>query len=114
MGIGGTRREVEARLDYTRRVIAEYLRPGDQNVVHFHLLALPGEDGAAKPCLIIAIAQTNAVVGVKDRGGRFTYPVQRETGLHRAEREELARAKAAVKDTNYGFVHDLAQFTYER
>ena len=111
VGIGDTLADAERRLDFTRKVISSHIEY-DRDIVYFHQVALEDESGEEKICLVIAVAQANAIVPVKDKKGRYTYPVRRETGIERASRDDLWREKLHIKSDNYDFIHHINQFIY--
>lgn len=113
VGIGDNTIEVERRLNYTSRVIAEYLNCGD-DAIYFHQVPLEDEDGDRWICLIIAVAQTGSPVSVKDKEGRYTYPVRREAGFDRADAGELVFQKIHIKSDNFDFIRDLRDFVHDR
>jgi len=111
-GIGDNLSQVEARLKYTRTVIANYIKY-DRDIVYFKQVPLKDRSNKDKICLVIVIAQAEGVVAVKDKQGRFSFPVRRATGLDRIDGGELAIKKIHVKSDNYDFMEELEQFVYD-
>ena len=72
------------------------------------------DDGKDKSCLIIAIAQTKDVIGVKDKSGKIWYPVRLETGLDRSNYDEIKHLKINVLHDNYFFMLNLDRFLHDR
>ena len=103
--------QVERRLDFTRKVISNYIEY-DRDIVYFHQVELENASGIDQICLVIAVAQASGVVAVRDKKGRYTYPIRRETGLERVSREVICRDKLHKKSDSYDFIRDLNQFIY--
>ena len=108
-GIGDNLSQIEARLKYTRTVIANYIKY-DRDIVYFKQVPLKDRSNKDKICLVIVIAQAEGVVAVKDKQGRFSFPVRRATGLDRIDRGELCIKKIHVKSDNHDFMEELEQF----
>jgi len=113
LGIGEDTVEIERRLKYTRKVIANYIKY-DRDIVYFQQVSLKDKSGNERICLVIVIAQAEEVVSVKDKKGKFSYPVRRATGLDRIDRDEIAIKKLHIKNDNYDFIKELYQFTYDK
>lgn len=113
LGIGENLSEIESRLKYTRTVIANYIKY-DRDIVYFKQIALKDRSNTGKICLVVVIAQTEGVVEVKTKQGRFSYPIRRETGLERMGHHELAIEKIHIKNDNYDFIQELNQFIYDK
>jgi hypothetical protein len=79
--------------------------------VHCQQIQMKNDSDQEKNCLVIAIAQTKDVVGVKDETGKFSYPLRLGTGLDRVNPDTIRASKATVHDTNYSFLRDLLTFT---
>jgi hypothetical protein len=109
LGIGDDLSQIEARLKYTRTVIANYIKY-DRDIVYFKQVPLQDRSDEDKICLVIVIAQAEGVVSVRDKQGRFSFPVRRATGLDRIDRGELAIKKIHIKSDNYDFMEELEQF----
>ena len=112
-GVGQNPTEIERRLNYTSRVVAEYL-DCDSDAVYFHQVPVEDENGNRQICLVVVIAQTDSAIAVKDKQGRHTYPVRREAGLDRVDATALTFQKIHTKSSNFDFIRDLAQFVYDR
>jgi hypothetical protein len=112
-GIGENPTDIERRLNYTSRVVAEYL-DCDSNAVYFRQVPVEDENGDGQICLVVVIAQTDSATAAKDKQGRYTYPVRRETGFDRVDARALIFQKMHIKSTNFDFIRDLAQFVYDK
>jgi hypothetical protein len=112
-GIGNNITEIERRMNYTSRVIAEYINP-IKDVVYFHQVPLQDGKGDRQICLVIAVAQADSLVSVKDKEGRYTYPVRRETGFDRVDITKLEYQKIHIKDSNFDFINELREFVYDK
>ncbi len=111
--IGNNLAQIEARLKHTRTVIEDYVKY-DRDIVYFKQVSLRDESNNGEICLVIVIAQTEHVVEVEDKQGRFTYPIRRATGLDRISRGELAIKKLHIQSDNYDFIEELNQFVYDK
>ncbi len=67
--------------------------------------------GVTRSCLIIAIAQTDNVVGVKDENNRYSYPIRIETGKENGDFWKLDEQKTRITKDNYDFLKELKQFS---
>lgn len=112
-GVGQNPTEIENRLNYTSRVMAEYLNC-DSDAVYFHQVPMEDENGNKQICLVVVIAQTDSAIAVKDKQERHTYPVRREAGLDRVDATALTFQKIHIKKSNFDFIRDLAQFAYDK
>jgi hypothetical protein len=63
-----------------------------------------------KICLVIVISQACSAVGASDGEGRYSYPVRRETGIERVERNDTPASKLRLKSDNRDFLAELRQF----
>jgi len=68
------------------------------------------DKGVTRSCLIIAIAQTKRVVGVKDEKDRYSYPIRIETGKENGDLWKLEEQKFDVYKNNYDFLKELQEF----
>ncbi len=75
--------------------------------VHFQPLIMKDEKGNDKNCLIIAIAQTKDVLGVRHDNGTYRYKLRIETGSEPVNPEEIKEKKANVRKDNYDFLHNI-------
>jgi len=107
----GEGRLLESRLKVARDVIAEYI-VNDRDLASFRQVAV-GEKGKEKICLVVVVSQSRQAVGVSDGGGRYSYPVRRETGITRPPRDEVQISKLDVKSDNRDFMHKLQQFIHD-
>jgi hypothetical protein len=112
-GIGSDRLEIERRLKFARQVLAEHLDCAS-DAIYFHQVTMPDKNSDMRTCLIVAIAQASSPVSVKDKDGRYSYPIRRETGFDRVDKTTLAHEKLNVKADNFDFIHDLTVFAYDR
>lgn len=92
-------------------MIAEYIAY-DREIATFRQVAV-GEKGEEKVCLIVVVSQARGVVEVSDGGGRYSYPVRRETGISRPPRDEVQISKLGLKSDNRDFMHELQQFIHD-
>lgn len=112
-GIGDDLTELERKLKYTRDVSRNYLvYPRD--ILHFQLVKVKNSDGFLKNCLVIVIKQTCETVSVKDKDGRFTYPIRQETGLTRVTDDYIWRQKMHIKSDNFDFISLFNQMLHEK
>ena len=73
-------------------------------------IKIEDDKGVARSCLIIAIAQTERVVGVKDEKDRYSYPIRIETGKENEDLWKLEEQKFDVSKNNYDFLKGLQEF----
>ena len=73
-------------------------------------IKIEDDKGVARSCLIIAIAQTERVVGVKDEKDRYSYPIRIETGKENGDLWKLEEQKFDVSKNNYDFLKGLQEF----
>ena len=85
-----------------------------RDLVYFHLTPVEDATGNKKNCLVISIAQTSESVAVRDKQGRFTYPVRHETGLSRVDKLDIYGRKAHLKADSYDFIQDFNEMLYDR
>ena len=78
------------------------------------ILQVPITDdhGATRVCLVIAVAQTRDVVGVKNVDGRYSYPRRLGTGISRTSRDRIQSSKSLVAKDNFNFIAELYRITY--
>ena len=107
VGIGQDH-ELENRLKFARDVIAQHIKY-DREIVAFRQVAV-GEKGKEKNCLIVVVSQASEAVAVSDGLGRYSYPVQRETGISREDPGDVPVRKLYLKSDNRDFMHQLKQF----
>ena len=74
-------------------------------------IKIEDEHGVPKSCLIIAIAQTIEVVGVKDENNRYSYPIRIETGKENGDFSKIERQKMDIQKDNFGFLKELQEFS---
>jgi len=82
--------------------------------LHFQLVKVKNSNGLLKNCLVIAIEQTCETVSVKDKDGRFTYPIRQETGLARVTDDYIWRQKMHIKSDNFDFISLFNQMLHEK
>jgi predicted HTH transcriptional regulator len=105
--------DLENRIKSIREVIRRYIKP-DSDLVHLQQVLLKDDEDRDKTCLVIAVAQTRSGISVKDRAGRFSYPIRMGTGLSRIDHEDLVNLKRNVLNDNYHFIRDLDRLLYDR
>ena len=111
VGLSRDSRELENRLKVARDIVKSHI-DYDQDIVTFHQVVVPVEDGD-KTCLVVIVAQTSGVVGVRDAQHNYKYPVRQETGIERMSRIDVLGRKGFVRSDNYGFMRALRQFTLD-
>ena len=62
------------------------------------------DNDCEQQCLIIVVAQTKGVMGVKHEDGRFSYPIRLETGLDRYSYSEIEDRKREITANNFDFL----------
>ncbi len=62
------------------------------------------DNNCEQQCLIIVIAQTRGVIGVKNEDGRFSYPIRLETGLDRYSYSDIEDRKKKITTNNFDFL----------
>ena len=112
-GIGDNTTEVERKLKYTREVTIKYI-DYPRDLLHFQLIKVRNFKGEQKNCLVIAIKQSSEVVAVKDKEGRFTYPLRQETGFDRVALGILWAEKLHLKSDNFDFLARFDQMINDR
>ena len=65
-----------------------------------------------KMCLVVAVKQTRAPVGVMNIDGRYSYPQRLGTGIVRADRATLLSIKSQITTDNFNFVGELHRITF--
>lgn len=80
----------------------------DRSIFTIHEVTVPTAAGTPLHCLIIIVAQSAQVVGVKD-GDKFSYPLRLGTGLTRKSYEEIQSTKRRVSADNFVFVTNHLQ-----
>lgn len=112
-GIGDDLTEIERKIKYSRDVSRNYLvYPRD--ILHFHHMKVNDSNGVLKNCLVIAIKQTCETVAVKDKDGRFTYPIRQETGLSRVTEDYIWEQKIHLKSDNFDFIGLFNQMLHDK
>ncbi len=101
-------RNLENCLKVASDVLEEFLEY-DREIVTFRQVGIGKECDTI--CLIVVVSQACSSVGVSDGEGRFSYPVQRETGIGRVARGETPAIKSHRKSDNRDFLTVLKQFT---
>ncbi len=112
-GIGSNILEIERRLKFARQVLADRL-DWENDAIYFQQVTMQDKDGDMRICLVVAIAQASSPVSVKDKDGRYSYPIRRETGFDRVDATKLAHEKINVRASNFDFIRDLNAFVYEK
>jgi hypothetical protein len=100
-------------MKFASDVLSRHLEYGRQ-IFRLRQVVLPGKDGKAKICLIVAVADACEPVGVYDGQGHYTYPIRRETGLTRVSRQEVFDPKRHIKSDDYRFLRELYQFVHQK
>jgi len=103
--------DLENKLKTVKSVIKQHVNCGN-DFLHFQQTRMKDDGDNEKTCLIIAIAQTKGMVSVKDKSGKFSYPVRYETGLERINPENLEVVKRNVPKDNYNFISNLYDFLH--
>lgn len=73
-------------------------------------ITINNEEGKTQNCLIIIVAQTKNVMGVKDEQGKYSYPIRIETGKENKDPYELELNKADIFKNNYDFLLEIQSF----
>jgi hypothetical protein len=106
VGVGD--KNVETLLKVASDTLAnrlEYRRKGD--LTTFRSIRIRNAEGEDVVCLVVIISQSEDVVGVHVGGGRYSYPIRRETGLERVSESSIAAEKTCLLSDNRDFLHDL-------
>lgn len=112
-GIGDDLTDIERKLKYTRDVSRNYIAY-PREILHFQLVKVKNSDGLLKNCLVIAIKQTCETVSVRDKDGRFTYPIRQETGLTRVANDYIWQQKMHLKSDNFDFLALFNQMLHDK
>lgn len=107
--------DLENKLKFTEEVLKRHINYAT-DFVHFQQILMKDEAGNNKKSLIIAIAQTKDVVSVRDKSGRFSYPIRLGTGLGRSDHDKIKYSKTNVlhDHDNYNFIISLDRFLHDR
>ncbi len=106
VGIGAGR-DLENRLKVAKNVLSEMLKY-KRDLVSFRQVAMGDQRDII--CLVIVISQANSAVGVSDGEGKYSYPVRRETGIERVDRDDTPSQKSYRKTESREFLVNLKQF----
>lgn len=100
--------DLENKIKATKTALDRFI----QNAVpvHFQQIRLKDESGKDCDCLIIAIAQTENVVQVKNQQGWVSYPIRQGTGKGRGNPDTIRQSKALIEHDNYNFIKSLDAF----
>ena len=121
IGVGDRPREVlgvpnlENRMKSVARAIRKWVEYWRLDAM-VHLQPVPvQEKGTTVVCLVVAVAQTETIVGVKGATGEYYYPDREQAGIENGERQELETRKAHLKSgINYGFIESLDDFLHDK
>ncbi|UZE92408.1 MAG: ATP-binding protein [Methanosarcinales archaeon] len=105
--------DLENKSKFTKEVLKRHITYST-DFVHFRQILMKDEAENDKNCLIIAIAQTKDVISVKDKLGKFSYPIRLETGLDRSNYDEIKYSKLNVLHDNHNFILNLDRFLHDR
>ena len=105
--------DLENKSKFTKEVLKRHISYGT-DFVHFQQILVKDEAGNDRNSLIIAIAQTKDVIPVKDKLGKFSYPIRLETGLDRSDYDKIKYSKINVLHDNYNFIISLDRFLHDR
>lgn len=112
-GIGDDAVEIEGRILHLSSVIANRILY-DRDIVELQQVRIPDTSGSDKTCLVIIVAQTEATVAVRDKQGRFSYPIRQTSGLDRVELSEIQNRKRHIDSDNFDFITELDQYVHDR
>lgn len=110
IGIATDVKQLENRLKHVSKAVADHIEY-DPSIVYLKQVSINDGVGSDHVCLVVAVAQSMDVVGVRDIQGRYSFPIRRETGLDRVDRETIWRAKFGIHHDNYDFITELIQYT---
>lgn len=107
VGVPGN--ELEDRIKHIADVIEKWLEP---KLTAYHVIQVPIiRGGTAKVCVNVVIAQTKAVVGVKQDSGSITYPSRRMSGIERiVPYAQIGERKKNIDIDNYRYINRLREF----
>ncbi len=108
IGIGQDPAEIERRITYLQKVIAERVRYKNP-IIELRQVAVKSESGDVI-CLVVIIAQAHGAVSVNVGNDKFTYPKRQESGLVRVEPHDLWSEKLSIRADNCDFLAELEQF----
>jgi len=103
---------LEKKVFFTKKTLKRYINY-DTEFTHFQQILMK-DSGEDKSCLIIAVAQTRGVIGVKDKSGKISYPIRLETGLDRSDYDKIKKSKINVLRDNYNFILNLERFLHDK
>lgn len=109
----GEFKDMENRMKYIRDVTRKYI-DYDRNFIHMQVISIKYEENTEKYCLLVAVAQTEKEVRVRDNTGKFSCPVRAETGLRREDPDTVRMQKVSLFHDNYDFLtklQDMCQST---
>ena len=111
VGVSASRSDLENRLKFATDVIARIVERGASitKVRHVPIEA----NGESKVVVLVLVAQSRKAVGVDNGGGKYSYPVRRETGKTLVSRDEAGASKRFLKSDSYDFLKSLATFVQE-
>ena len=107
--------QMENRMKSISEVVERYIGYPRINAL-VHLQQVPMEEaGKASTCLVVAVAQSEDVVSVKNLAGAYYYPDRDQTGVANRDLPYLQTRKVHLKaGDNYGFVKTLNDFLHDR
>lgn len=106
-------KDLENKVKFTKECINKYMNC-DTDFVNCQQILINCEDGTRRSCLIIAVAQTKNVIHVKDKSGRFSYPIRLGTGLNNSTYGNLKTLKINVLNDNYLYISNLYRFLHDK
>lgn len=102
--------DLESKIKSAKAALDKYIN--SPYSVHFQQIVLKDDTGKDCDCLIVAIADASHVVAVKDKQGKFSYPVRQGTGKNRSSFEaiSLSKREVGIQHDNYKFLSSLDAF----
>jgi len=111
VGVSAARSDLENRLKFATDVIARIVERG-ASITKVRQVPIETH-GQSKVVVLVLVAQSRKAVGVDNGGGKYSYPVRRETGKTLVSRDEAGASKQFLKSDNYDFLKSLATFVEE-
>lgn len=107
--------DLENRLKSISQAIQRWLEYPRKDAI-FHLQPVPFEnDGHVLMCLVVAVAQSADVVGVRGVSEEYYYPDRDQTGVAYPSPQKLSDRKIHLKaGDNFGFTKDLQAFLHDK
>lgn len=82
----------------------------DKDFFQIKTISLSDKKGSIKTCVIIIVAQTKEVIGVKQENEDYSYKIRLETGCKSFNRNKIKETKKNLYDDNYNFFKNLKEF----